>query len=51
VSRHHARSGLLEDGDDGPERFLDELISLLEAHAIRYCVVGGQAVNAYAERS
>jgi hypothetical protein len=29
--------------------FLDELIALLEAHAIRYCVVGGQAVNAYAE--
>ncbi len=29
--------------------FLDELIGLMHAHAIRYCVVGGQAVNAYAE--
>ncbi len=29
--------------------FLDRLISLFEAEGIRYCVVGGQAVNAYAE--
>ena len=29
--------------------FLDRLISLLQAEEIRYCVVGGQAVNAYAE--
>ena len=29
--------------------FLTRLISLLEAEGIRYCVVGGQAVNAYAE--
>ena len=29
--------------------FLDRLIGLLEAEGIRYCVVGGQAVNAYAE--
>lgn len=29
--------------------FLDRLIGLLEAQGIRYCVVGGQAVNAYAE--
>jgi hypothetical protein len=28
---------------------LDTLIAELEAHAIRYCVVGGQAVNAYVE--
>ena len=28
---------------------LDRLISLLEAEGIRYCVVGGPAVNAYAE--
>ncbi len=29
--------------------FLDRLIALLADHGIRYCVVGGQAVNAYAE--
>lgn len=29
--------------------FLDRLIGLLIDHGIRYCVVGGQAVNAYAE--
>lgn len=29
--------------------FLDRLIALLSDHGIRYCVVGGQAVNAYAE--
>lgn len=29
--------------------FLDELIALLAEHDIRYCVVGGQAVNAYVE--
>lgn len=29
--------------------FLDELLSLLTDNAIRYCVIDGQAVNAYAE--
>ena len=29
--------------------FLDRLIALLDAQGIRYCVVGGQGVNAYAE--
>lgn len=29
--------------------FLERLISLLSEHGIRYCVIGGQAVNAYAE--
>ena len=29
--------------------FLDRLIALLADHGIRYCLVGGQAVNAYAE--
>ena len=29
--------------------FLERLISLLEQHAIRFCVIGGQAVNAYVE--
>lgn len=29
--------------------FLDRLIAMLNAEGIRYCVVGGQAVNAYAE--
>jgi hypothetical protein len=29
--------------------FLDRLIALLTDHGIRYCLVGGQAVNAYAE--
>lgn len=28
--------------------FLDRLIALLDAEGIRYCIVGGQAVNAYA---
>ena len=36
---------VLEDKVD----FLDRLIALLTDHSIRYCVVGGQAVNAYAE--
>ena len=31
------------------ENFLERLISLLEQHAIRFCVIGGQAVNAYVE--
>lgn len=29
--------------------FLDRLISMLTDHSIRYCLVGGQAVNAYVE--
>ena len=29
--------------------FLDRLITMFEAENIRYCIVGGQAVNAYAE--
>ena len=29
--------------------FLDRLISMLTDHGIRYCLVGGQAVNAYVE--
>ncbi len=29
--------------------FLERLIALLTDHSIRFCVVGGQAVNAYAE--
>lgn len=29
--------------------FLDKLIAQLETHGIRYCLVGGQAVNAYVE--
>lgn len=29
--------------------FLEEFVRLLERHHIRYCVVGGQAVNAYVE--
>lgn len=33
------------DGTD----FLDRLLGLLRDHGIRFCVVGGQAVNAYVE--
>ena len=29
--------------------FLDSLIALLEERGIRYCAIGGQAVNAYVE--
>src|SRR5882672_4683346 len=29
--------------------FLDEFLSMLVEHGIRYCVIGGQGVNAYAE--
>src|SRR5438876_3388043 len=29
--------------------FLDRLITLLSGHNIHYCVIGGQAVNAYVE--
>jgi hypothetical protein len=29
--------------------FLDRVLALLEENAIRYCVIGGQAVNAYAD--
>jgi hypothetical protein len=29
--------------------FLDRLIAVLAEHAIRYCVIGGQGVNAYVE--
>jgi len=28
---------------------LEELTRLLATHAVRYCVIGGQAVNAYVE--
>lgn len=31
------------------ENALENLVSLLEENGIRYCVIGGQAVNAYAE--
>jgi hypothetical protein len=30
-------------------QFLEHLIAQLDSHAIRYCVIGGQGVNAYAE--
>jgi hypothetical protein len=29
--------------------FLDEVLALLQDHRVRFCVIGGQAVNAYAE--
>ena len=29
--------------------FLERLIGLLQEHEVRFCVIGGQAVNAYAE--
>lgn len=29
--------------------FLDKLVALLNERKVRYCVIGGQAVNAYAE--
>jgi hypothetical protein len=29
--------------------FLESLIALFDEHGIRYCVIGGQAVNAYVE--
>lgn len=29
--------------------FLEQLIALLSDHDVRYCVIGGQAVNAYVE--
>jgi hypothetical protein len=29
--------------------FLESLIALLQEHGIRYCVIGGQGVNAYVE--
>jgi Nucleotidyl transferase AbiEii toxin, Type IV TA system len=29
--------------------FLDSLLALLETHGIRFCVIGGQGVNAYVE--
>ncbi len=29
--------------------FLERLIALLQEHGIRFCVIGGQAVNAYVE--
>ena len=28
---------------------LERMVALLEEHGIRYCVIGGQAVNAYAD--
>jgi len=33
---------------DRPD-FLEEVIGLLESHAVSYCVVGGQGVNAYVD--
>ena len=35
----------MADGSD----FLDRIVSLLEEHHVRYCVIGGQGVNAYAD--
>jgi hypothetical protein len=29
--------------------FLDRLIALFAEHGVRYCLIGGQAVNAYVE--
>jgi hypothetical protein len=29
--------------------FLDRVLNLLDEHSIRYCAIGGQAVNAYAD--
>jgi hypothetical protein len=31
------------------ENALESLIALLEEHGIRYCLIGGQAINAYVE--
>jgi hypothetical protein len=45
VRAHAFWKTVLEDRAD----FLDRLIGLLTDHGIRYCLVGGQAVNAYVE--
>ena len=29
--------------------FLEHLVGLIKEHEIRYCVIGGQAVNAYVD--
>ena len=42
---HAFWKAVLEDRVD----FLDRLIALLTDHGVRYCLVGGQAVNAYVE--
>lgn len=31
------------------DNFLERLVAILEVHQISYCVIGGQAVNAYVE--
>jgi hypothetical protein len=36
---------VVADGTD----FLDSLVALLDRHHVRYCLIGGQAVNAYVE--
>jgi hypothetical protein len=45
VRAHAFWKAAVEDRVD----FLDRLISTLAEHRIRYCLVGGQAVNAYVE--
>ena len=44
----HARQFWKTVTMDGTD-FLDRVLALLAAHEIRYCVIGGQAVNAYAD--
>lgn len=40
---------VLEDGHDDTIDLLGTVLETLESAGLRYCVVGGQAVNAYAE--
>lgn len=42
-------ASVLEGGDVDRTDFLERVVALLQNAGIRYCVVGGLAVNAYAE--
>jgi hypothetical protein len=49
TARNHASTNLLENNHKDQSNLLEKLISLLKERGIRYCVIGGQAVNAYVE--
>ena len=47
--RSHARTGLLKAVIVDESNFLEAIVALLTENDIRYCVIGGQGMNAYVD--
>lgn len=48
-SNNDARARFLESGHRDRSDLLARFLAILDDHQVRFCVIGGQGVNAYAE--